>query len=383
MTAKKSLGRIKELLEEKKKLHLLISFHRRSLLLHNTVEMLSLLSKEIKQLLSAERVTIFLLDPKKEELFARSATGLDTRMTASLRFPVSQGIAGYVVRTGRSANVKNAYRDKRFDPRFDELSGFKTGSVLAVPLKNSTSEIIGVLEVFNKKGGSKFSKEDEGLLELVSGQLSGSFEISQLLDQLRRSNLEAIYILAQAAEYRDQEDTARHLKRISDYSAVLAKAMALDDQTVEMIRFASPLHDIGKIAIRDSILRKPGRFTPEEHDEMKRHTLLGYEILKDAQSPMLQLAREVALTHHERYDGAGYPRKLKGEQIPLAARIVSMADVFDALSTERIYKPPWPFERVVEYIEGEAGKHFDPAVVEAFKGALSKIEAVMKSPVRE
>ncbi|MBI4062915.1 MAG: GAF domain-containing protein [Elusimicrobia bacterium] len=367
------------MLVEKKKLQLLVSFHRRSLLTHSVGEMLDLLSKEVRQILDAERVTVFLLDARKEELFAKSATGLNPRTVASLRFEVTQGIAGYVARTGRSLNVKDAYRDRRFDPRFDELHGFRTGSVLAVPLKNSQGEIIGVLEVFNKARETQFTSEDQGLLELIAGQISGTFEISQLLEQLRRSNLEAIYILAQAAEYRDQEDTAHHLKRISDYSTILARVMGFSAERVEMVRFASPLHDIGKIAIRDSILRKPGRYTPEEHDEMKKHTIFGYEILKDAQSPLLQLAREVALTHHERFDGTGYPRKLKGDEIPIESRIVALADVFDALSTERVYKPPWPFERVAEHVVGESGKHFDPQVVEVFRQSLSQIEAVLKS----
>ncbi|MBI4669705.1 MAG: HD domain-containing protein [Elusimicrobia bacterium] len=372
--------RIHELIEERQKLRILISFHRKFLLSHSLTQTLDILSLEIKQLLKAERVTIFLLDSRREELIAKSASGLDGKTISTLRFPVTQGIAGHVVRSGRIVNVKNAYRDKRFDPRFDELYGFKTGSVLASPLKNSGGEIVGVLEVFNKLKAEKFNKEDEGLLDLVAGQLAGTLEISQLVDQLRRSNLEAIYILAQAAEYRDQEDTARHLKRISDYSSLLAKTIALPDDRVEMIKFASPLHDIGKIAIRDSILRKPGRFTPDEHDEMKKHALLGYEILKDAQSPLLKLARDIALAHHEHYDGSGYPRKLKGVEIPIEARIVALADVFDALSTERIYKPPWPFERVIEYIAGESGKHFDPQLVEAFQGKISQIKALMDLP---
>src|SRR3989338_3665266 len=130
-------NRLKGILEEKKKLQLLISFHRRSLLTHNLKDTLDLFSKEIRQLLRAERVTVFLLDPRKEELFAKSATGLEPKTVASLKFSVGQGIAGYVVRAGRSVNVKNAYKDRRFDPRFDELHGFRTGSVLAAPLKNS------------------------------------------------------------------------------------------------------------------------------------------------------------------------------------------------------------------------------------------------------
>lgn len=374
--AKPGDNRIKSLMLEKRKLQLLITFHRRALATQGIDELLSIFSQEIQQLLRAERVTLFLLDSRKEELFARVALGLDHKSVSSLRFPTSQGVAGFVARSGQMLNILNAYKDSRFDPRFDELYGFKTKSILAAPLKSSKGEVFGVLEVFNKLQDGRFNKDDEGILSLISGQLSAALENSQLVEQLKRSNLEAIYILAQAAEYRDQEDTATHLKQMSDYSALLARSMNLEADKVEMIRFASPLHDIGKIAIQDAILKKPGRYTPEEYDDMKRHTILGYEILKDAQSPTLQMAREIALTHHERFDGTGYPRKLKGEEIPVEARIVSLADVFDALCTERVYKPPWPFERVVDHIRSESGKHFHPEVVEAFMFNVLKFEAM-------
>ncbi len=367
---------LKKLLHDRKKLKLLISFHQRSLLTQTPDELLGVLIHEIKALLRCERVTLFLLDPAKEELFARVAMGLEARILPTLRFPISQGIAGYVARTGHTANVANAYRDPRFDPRFDELYHFETRSVLATPLKDPKGQIVGVLEIFNKVRGTRFDKQDEGLLMLIASQLTSTLENSRLLEELKRSNLEAIYILAQAAEYRDQEDTAKHLKRISDYSTILARSIGLSPEEVETIRFASPLHDIGKIAISDAILKKPGRFSPEEMKEMQKHTLLGYEMLKDAQSPMLKLAREIALTHHERYDGMGYPNKLKGEEIPLASRIVSLTDVFDALSAERVYKPPWPLEKVLEHIKSQAGKHFDPEIVDVFMSNLPKIEAI-------
>lgn len=373
-----SSSRFKELLLDRKKLRLLIAFHEQSRRTEGLNGALRVLAKEIKELIGADRVTLFLLDVTKQELYARMAAGINDELLPTLRLPIKQGIAGAAFRSAKTINVIEASKDLRFDPRFDELYGFKTKSVIATPLVNSHGETMGVLEVFNKKGGEKFNKQDEGLLKLIAGQLAAMLENDQLLEQLKRSNLEAIYILAQAAEYRDQEDTAMHLKRIGDYVTILAKTLGLPDPDVENLRFASPLHDIGKIAIPDAILRKPGRFTPEEYDEMKKHTIFGYEILKDAESPMLQLARDIALTHHERYDGTGYPKKIKGKDIPLASRIVSLADVFDALSTERIYKPPWPLEKVVEYVESQSGKHFDPEIVEAFKIALPKIEPFMR-----
>ncbi|MGC8867041.1 MAG: HD-GYP domain-containing protein, partial [Elusimicrobiales bacterium] len=168
-------------------------------------------------------------------------------------------------------------------------------------------------------------------------------------------------------EYRDQHDTAVHLRHISEYSELLAKAIGLDSKLVENIKYASPLHDIGKVAISDSILLKPARLTPEEFEEMKKHTLYGARILSNARSHLLQIACRIAQSHHEKFDGTGYPYKLKGEMIPLEARIVSVADVFDALCSARVYKPAWKLEEAKNYVLSERGKSFDPHVVDAFE----------------
>ncbi|MEK7287218.1 MAG: HD domain-containing phosphohydrolase [Elusimicrobiota bacterium] len=365
------------LLQEQKKLQLLISFHRRSLLTQNFDETLKLLAREIRQLLGADRATVYLMDAAGSELGPKSVSCRRSGATAKDSFLFNSDTADLAARAGRVINIKDVARSRILAGANAARGAAGRGSVLAAPIKNAPGRVLGVLEVIKLSGNDKFSREDEGLVQLVAGNLAAVLENAQLLEQLKRSNFESIYILAQAAEYRDQEDTAHHLKRMSEYSAIIADTMGLGLERTEMIRFASPLHDIGKIAIRDAVLKKPGRFTPQEHEEMRKHTLLGFEMLREARSPLLQLARQIALTHHERFDGAGYPRGLRGPEIPLESKIVALADVFDALSTERIYKPPWPLERVQDHIAGEAGKHFDPQVVAAFQASRGRFEGIL------
>ena len=190
-------------------------------------------------------------------------------------------------------------------------------------------------------------------------------QVRERTHDLEQARLEILDRLALAAEYRDDE-TQEHALRIGRASEALARALGLDDATVYDIRRAAPLHDVGKIGVPDRILLKPGPLDESEYAEMKRHAAIGAKMLSGGQAPVLRLAEEIALTHHERWDGTGYPRGLQGEEIPLAGRIVAVADVFDALTHRRPYKEPWPLERAVEEIWAQSGRHFDPRVVEAF-----------------
>jgi putative two-component system response regulator len=196
--------------------------------------------------------------------------------------------------------------------------------------------------------------------------------------ELQDSHLETIYRLATVAEYRDKEDLAGHLRRMSRYSSLIAEGVGLSRVEARRILYASPLHDIGKVAIPDSVLLKPGKLSPAEYEIIKTHTLLGAEILSNAKSELLKVASRIALCHHERYDGSGYPKGLKGNAIPLEARIASVADVFDALSSRRIYKAAWRHTDVRKYIREQKGKSFDPVVVEALEEMWPKVKAIMK-----
>jgi len=195
---------------------------------------------------------------------------------------------------------------------------------------------------------------------------------NQILDQkvhertseLEETQIEILERLALAAEYRD-DATGEHTKRVGQTSGQLAHALGLPTSEVELIRRAAPLHDVGKIAIPDSILLKPGKLTPEEFKQMKTHTTLGAKMLSGGRFPLLQMAEEIALTHHERWDGTGY-MMLQSEAIPIAGRIVAVADVFDALTHERPYKHAWPQQEAIEEIKRQSGQHFDPQVAKAF-----------------
>lgn len=184
--------------------------------------------------------------------------------------------------------------------------------------------------------------------------------------QLELARLELIHRLALTAEYRD-DDTHQHAQRIGHTAALLAAGLGLAPGTVERLRLAAPLHDIGKVAIPDSILLKPGKLTAEEFEIIKSHTLIGARILGGSQSQLLRTAAEIALSHHERWDGNGYPGGLAEDAIPLAGRLVAVADVFDALVHRRPYKQPWPVDEGVAEILSQSSRHFDPAVVKAFE----------------
>ncbi len=183
--------------------------------------------------------------------------------------------------------------------------------------------------------------------------------------ELEEIQLEIVDRLGLATEYRD-DDTKAHTTRVGDLASQVATVMGLPDKYVSLIRLAAPLHDIGKIGISDLILLKAGKLTDEEFETMKKHTEIGASILSGSKSEILQLAQEIAITHHERWDGNGYPNRLKGEDIPLSGRIVSVVDVFDALTHERSYKKAWPIGQALDELRKNAGTQFDPSVVEAF-----------------
>ena len=183
---------------------------------------------------------------------------------------------------------------------------------------------------------------------------------------------ETINRLMRAAEFRDNE-TGMHILRMGHFSAQIGKALDLPDAECETLLMATPMHDIGKGATPDRILLKPGKLDADEWQIMRRHTIAGYEILKESQSELLQTAAQIALSHHEKYDGSGYPYGLKGNDIPMCARICAVSDVFDALMSERPYKRAWPLEKAIDEMNRLSGTHFDPRLIEAFHAALPRI----------
>lgn len=218
----------------------------------------------------------------------------------------------------------------------------------------------------------EFSARSRNMLALRTSQrflADRAHHLAILVDEqtreIRGREKELVFRLSRAAEFRDPE-TGAHIQRMAHYSALITGSLKLGEATRRLILEAAPMHDVGKIGIPDYILLKPGRLTPEEFELMKGHARMGYELLNGSVSEVLQAGAEIAWSHHEKYDGSGYPRGLKGEEIPLLGRIVAVADVFDALTSERPYKRAWPMEDARRLLEEGKGQHFDPACVEAF-----------------
>ncbi|NWF91671.1 MAG: two-component system response regulator [Syntrophaceae bacterium] len=209
--------------------------------------------------------------------------------------------------------------------------------------------------------------------ELEAEVAKRTAQLRQAFKKLREVSLESICHLCRAAEYRD-ENTGDHIKRMSYYASAVARKMGLSKQTVEDLLYTVPMHDAGKIGIPDHILLKPGKLNDEEWEIMRQHTVMGAQILAGSGARFIKLAQTIALTHHERWDGSGYPKGLKGSKIPLVGRIAAIADVFDALTSKRPYRvKPFSVEEAFNYIREESGRHFDPKVVDAFFAAKDEI----------
>jgi putative two-component system response regulator len=213
--------------------------------------------------------------------------------------------------------------------------------------------------------------------ELESEVTARTEQLKQALQRIKTASLDTIYRLSMASEYRDEE-TGAHIKRVSRYSAAIARKMGMDENTIETILYAAPMHDLGKIGIPDQILMKRGKLDPAEWKIIKFHTVIGAKILHGAEAEFIKLGEVIALSHHEKWDGSGYPNGEKGQQIPIAGRIVAIADVFDALTSKRPYKEAFPTEVSLAIVKQGRGTHFDPDVADAFFGIQDEIINIKK-----
>ncbi|MGQ0664224.1 MAG: HD domain-containing phosphohydrolase [Pseudomonadota bacterium] len=326
-------------------------------------------------------------------------------------------IAGYVARTGAAVRVDDVYEipakaPYRFNPASDRTHGYRSKSMLAFAVRNYADEVIGVVALINRRDrngrGLPFTAAQGNLIRPIDHIVGGAIERADMIERISDQNQRlvsrsrtlarqrrqiaalkdqtedafqlSIRLLARAAELSD-EVTGNHIVRCNEYSYVLANAMGLPQAFCDEIRYSAQLHDVGKMSVDAAVLKKKGKLTPEEWAEMCRHPELGYQIL--VASDRLKMAADIARCHHEKWDGTGYPNRLKGAAIPLAARIVQMADVYDALRSPRPYKPGFDHEQACRIIlEGDERidpkAHFDPRIVEVFAKGQAEMDRIWR-----
>lgn len=298
--------------------------------------------------------------------------------------PISkQSIAGYVAATKKNLNIHDVYDISTespfsFNPDFDDRNNYRTRSMLTVPMLDRNDDVRGVLQLINAQRANQavaFEQDQEDLVRSLASQATVAVNNARLTAELKKIHLDTIYRLSVAAEFKDK-DTASHIRRMSYYSAALARVLGWSESRVEQLLYAAPMHDVGKIGIPDAILLKPGKLTEDEFKVMEGHTKIGAKILSGSDSELLQISEMVAITHHEKWNGKGYPKGLKKSEIPQAGRIVAVADVFDALSSRRVYKGAMGLEEAFEIINKDAGTHFDPECVEAFGTILDEAREI-------
>ena len=355
----------KHVVESQRILELLFSYMPKIAAERKMDNLLVLMADLGRSIVAADRCSLWLVDEDGGVLWTKVAHGV-----SELRIPLNAGFVGYSVRTGEPLLIKDAYQDPRFDRRSDEKTHYRTTSVMTVPLMNSMGHVMGVFQAINKQGVDDlgepevFSIQDLERLSLTAVYSAKTVESAMLNAELEATQREIIHILGEVSEYRSQE-TGDHIQRVAEISYILAKLIGLPEEEVERIRLAAPMHDLGKVGIPDAILNKPGRFTDDEYTIMKSHSEIGYNMLCNSKRKLLRFAAEIARSHHERWDGHGYPKGISGEEIPLAGRICAVADVLDALSSPRCYKQPWPEERVKEEFIKQRGAQFQPELVDA------------------
>ena len=335
---------------------------------NNLNSVLVLMANMGREMILSDRCTVWLIDDVRKELYTTVAHGVN-----EIRIPFGTGFVGSSIMSGEPLLIKDAYNDPRHNRDNDIKTGYHTKSVITVPFTNNDGEIIGAYQAINKMTDvDYFTTRDLELLSLAASYAGKSLESVMLHQEIINTQREIISTMGEVGEIRSKE-TGNHVKRVAEYSYVLALGLGLDIEQAELLRTASPMHDIGKVAIPDAVLNKPGKLTEEEHDIIKSHTKIGHQLLQSSKRELLRTAAIVAEQHHEKWDGTGYPHGRKGEDIHLFGRITAVADVFDALSAERVYKAAWPLDRIENLFREERGKHFDPEIIDVFFRELPKL----------
>ncbi len=314
------------------------------------------------RLMKSEVGSLLLIDEEKNHLYFEVALGNREDAIRRITLNIGEGIAGWVAQTGESLIVNAPEKDPRFFKGVDEKTEFKTRNLICVPVKVK-ERTIGVLEAINKEKGKDFDEEDLSLFLSLADQVAIALDNARLYQELEEMFFQTAASLADAIEKRDPY-TGGHTQRVTQYSLTIARHLQLKPVEMKWLKISAVLHDIGKIGIDDQILRKPDRLNPEEYDAIKRHADMGAEII-DHIKQLKNIIPGVKY-HHEQLDGTGYPEGLKGEKIPIIAKIVAVADTYDAMTTDRPYRKGLSKELASQELKRCSGTQFDKEVVEAF-----------------
>ncbi len=327
--------------------------------------LLAVVARRTSDAIGTERTSVFLLDPERRELWTVVAEG----EPREIRIPEDAGIAGWVATRGEPAIVSDVTHDPRWNKEVDRKTGYTTRNILCVPMDDAQGERLGVFQCLNRTQGS-FTEDDVKFLQAIASQAAIYVRNARLLEARKQMFDSLVDTLAETIESRDPL-TAGHSRGVMRYAVGAAQKMDLQAEDLEVIRYAALLHDYGKIGVPDHILRKPTVLTPAEYEVIKKHVLHTQQILARIHfEERLRDVPEVAAHHHERLDGSGYPKGLRGEDISAGGKVIAVADVFDAMTSRRHYRGPMSVNQAVELISDGAGSQFDADVIEALKRYL-------------
>lgn len=340
--------------------------------------LLEVITRETQMMLKCDRCSVWVLDQFRHELWTQVAQGLVGHHT--IRIPVNgTSIVSECARTAAVINIPDAYADPRFDSEVDKQTGYRTNTILCVPMRNRSGSVIGVFQVLNKVGGP-FTSDDQDWLEGLTAVASGLIEQAQAYDEIERFAEKTLETLAQTIDKRDPV-TAGHSMRVTKYSLLVGQAMEVPDDDIDVLRYSALLHDYGKIGVPEEILWKNGRLTDAEYKEVQKHASYTYELLSGLPfTKRLEQVPYIASCHHEKIDGTGYYRGLRGQDIPFLSRVIAVADVFDALTSVRHYRNRMPIDKVSEIMLNGRDSHFEGSCVDAFyKLPSHQVLSVMES----
>jgi HD-GYP domain-containing protein (c-di-GMP phosphodiesterase class II) len=352
-------------------------------------QLLTLIMNHARELLEVEATSVWELDEQSQVLRLHVATGDRGEKLKAVTVPVGQGLIGECVKTGKRILVDDVTQDPRHNKQVDQRSGFVTRSILSVPLRAPSIQlgpergelkesIIGGAQAVNKRGGGAFVEDDIALFEALASQAATVLQLARLYENTQKLFEGVVNVVAGAIDAKDPY-TEGHSRRVSEFSVAIAEELGLSKEQIYHIRLGGILHDVGKIGVPDAILKKPDRLTDEEMDEMRQHPTKGYEIMQ--QEELRWLLRDelpALLEHHERLDGGGYPNGLKGDQIHEIGRIVAVADVFDALTSDRPYRAGMSVDEAFAILRRGAGTELDTTCVEALWRARQKGNVLMQ-----